>query len=420
MPRLLVSFLLLAAAFTPSLACADWTFGGHVKYQYNYTDYRADDVNAVAGADPARDQGLDLRLKADGVSGPWDAMVHYEFLALDGDSVRVRQSGVPFGPIRPGSVTGLPDDQNSLFDLTSTVTDRDGTVAVQRLDRLAVGYRDGVRTVRFGRQALSWGNGLVFQPLDFINPFAPTAIDKEYKTGADMLYAQRAFAAQTDLQAIIVPRRDAATHDIESRESTYAMKLRLRADGIDIDLLAARHFGDNLAGFGFARGLGGSVWRLDALYSNVKDGDDFWSVVTNLDYSWVWYDRNYYGYVEYFRSGVGESDPARYATPNPALAARIARGELFTLARDYAALGMQVELHPLVNAFGNLIWNLNDGSTFVQVRGVYDWRQNVQLTAGVNMGFGDRGDEFGGIAVPGTNAFVAPGRSLFLRAAYYF
>lgn len=420
MSRLVVSILCLVATSLPSLATADWKFGGHVKYQYTYTDYRADDLNAVLGDDPARDQGLDVRLKADGTAGPWDATVHYELLAAQGDSLDARRRAAALGVVSAGTVTGLPDDRRRLFDLTATVTDRQRVAAVQRLDRLALGYRTDTRSIRFGRQALSWGNGLVFQPLDFINPFSPTAIDKEYKTGDDMLFTQWLLAQGGDLQAIVVPRRDPVTHDLESSQSTYATKLRVRVGEFDVDLVAARHFGDNLVGLGLVRSIGGAVWRLDARYENNKSVSASWSFVTNLDYSWTWKEKNYYGYVEYFRNGVGESDRTDYPTPNPALAARIDRGELFTLARDYAALGLQVELHPLFNVFNNLIRNLNDGSDYFQVRGVYDWRQNVQLIAGVNLGIGDRGDEYGGIPVSGTNAFLAPGRSLFLRAAYYF
>jgi hypothetical protein len=420
MLRLVALVPFVVAAVYPSLAVADWKFGGHVKYQYTYTDYRADDLSAVLGADPAQDQGLDVRLKADGGSGPWDATAHYEFLAAQGDSLAARRRAAALGLPVNGSVTGLPDDRRRLFDLTTTVTERERIAAVQRLDRLAVGYSTGTRSIRFGRQALSWGNGLVFQPLDFINPFAPTAIDKEYKTGDDMLFAQSLLASGGDVQAIAVPRRSPTTHDVASSESTYAVKLRTRARDFDVNIIAARHFGEDLAGFELARSIGGAVWRFDARYDDIKSTGGVWSFVTNVDYSWTWDGKNYYGYAEYFRSGVGERDRARYATPNAALAARIERGELFTLARDYTALGLQIELHPLFNVVNNLIWNLDDGSTFLQVRGIYDWRQNVQLIAGVNIGFGDRGDEYGGIAVAGTNAFVASGRSIYSRAAYYF
>jgi hypothetical protein len=39
--------------------------------------------------------------------------------------------------------------------------------------------------------------------------------------------------------------------------------------------------------------------------------------------------------------------------------------------------------------------------------------------AGVNLPFGDRGDEYGGIAVT-SGAYVAAGRSAYARIAYYF
>lgn len=396
----------------------DWTYGGHAKYQYAYTDYRAGDLNAILGRDPARDHDVDLRLKAAGGRGPWDAAAHYELLAVHGDTLdgrRVAPLALP--GVEAGS--GLPDDRRRLFDLTGTITDRARTAAVHRLDRLSLGYAAGAHSIRVGRQALSWGNGLAFHPLDFVNPFSPIAIDKDYKTGDDMLFTQRALE-RGDVQAIVLPRRDLATRSVESGESTYAAKLRLHLRGFDVDIVGARHFDENLAGLGLVRSIGGAVWRFDALYADIKNGDGAWSFVTNLDYAWIWSGRNLYGYAEYFRNGVGETDPVRYVAPNAALAGRLARGELFTFARDYTALGVQAELHPLFNVFTNLIWNLNDGSAVLQVRGIYDWRQNVQLQAGVNLPYGDRGDEYGGIPLAGTGAFLSPGRSVYLRAAYYF
>ncbi len=319
-----------------------------------------------------------------------------------------------------GTVNGLPDDRRRLFDLTHEITDRNRLAAVQRLDRLSLGYSSARQSLRFGRQAVSWGNGLVFQPLDFVNPFSPIAIDKDYKTGDDMLYGQWLMAGQGDLQAIVLPRRDPVTGRVESSQSSYAVKSRTRHGGFDLDLLAARHYDENLIGAGLVKSLGGAVWRLDVSYTDLANDAGAWSLVTNLDYSWIWGGKNIYGYIEYFRNGVGESDRTGYAAPNAALAARLARGELFTLARDYAALGMQIELAPLVNLYQGLILNLNDGSGFFQVRGVYDWRQNVQLMTGVNLPFGARGDEYGGIPVGVTGTYTVPGRSVYFRAAYYF
>jgi hypothetical protein len=410
---------LVALAAAPVLA-DDEIFGGHIKYQYTHTDYRADDIYAVFGDDPARDHALDLRLKAENRRGPWDFAAHYELLALNGDTLAARRAFAAAGFPFTGTLSGLPDDRRRLFDLTHAFTDRERRAVVHRLDRLSVGYGSTGQTLRFGRQVVSWGNGLVFQPLDFVNPFSPIAIDKDYKTGDDMLYGQWLVGEKDDLQAILLPRRDPATHHVESNQSTYAVKFRARLAGVDVDLLAARHFSENLAGIGIVKSIGGAVWRLDASFTDLDNGDSATSLVTNMDYSWTWGGKNVYGYAEYFRNGVGETDRDKYAVPGAELSARLARGELFALARDYAALGLQVELTPLFNLYINLIANLNDGSKYLQLRGVYDWQQDVQLMAGLNLPSGDRGTEYGGVPVAGSSFFVSSGKSAYLRAAVYF
>ena len=121
-----------------------------------------------------------------------------------------------------------------------------------------------------------------------------------------------------------------------------------------------------------------------------------WSLVTNLDYSWVLFGKNMYGFAEYYRSGFGSARASGYLAADPELTARLARGELYTVGRDYAALGVTVELSPLVNAFATVIQNLNDASRFLQLRGAYDWRQDTQFMAGFNLPDGERGSEYGG------------------------
>lgn len=396
-----------------------WELGGHFKYQLTHTSYRSDDIDAVLGVDPASNHDVDFRLKAERRSGPWEYLAHYELLGVAGDALATRRRSAALGAITTGTASGLPDDRRRWFDLTHALADHERTAAVHRLDRLSLGYSGDAAVLRFGRQVISWGNGLVFHALDFVNPFSPIAIDKDYKTGDDMLYGQWTLDAGADVQAIVLPRRDPLTHELASDRSSYATKLRWRQGEFDLDLIAARHFAESLIGFGVVRSVGGAVWRADASYTDVNRAGGAFSLVTNIDYAWTWGGRNVYGYAEYFRNGVGVTDRALYVAPTAALSERIVRGELFTLARDYVAAGFNVELDPLLNVFANLIWNLNDGSRFFQIRGVYDWRQNLQLMAGINLPAGDRGTEFGGIP-SGSGSYVASGRAIYLRAAYYF
>jgi hypothetical protein len=397
-----------------------WEHGGHLKYQYTYTNYRDADVAAVLGKDPANDQSVDGRLKAEWRGRGFDFSAHYEVLALAGDSVKTRRVLAAAGLLTSGTVSGLPDDRHRLFDLTDDLADASRAAAVQRLDRLSVGYTSGSATLRFGRQAVSWGNGLAFQVLDFVNPFSPLAIDKDYKTGEDMLYGQWQWAGTGDAQLMLLPRRDPLTRDLDHEQASQALKLHARAAGFDVDALAARHYDQTLLGMGLVRSLGGAVWRLDALHTDLPGRDDVWSLVTNIDYSWVLFGKNMYGFAEYYRNGFGSARASGYLAADPELTARLARGELYTVSRDYAALGMQVELSPLVNVFASVIQNLNDASRYLQLRGVYDWRQDTQFMAGINLPDGEAGSEYGGLPTGLPGMLAAPGRTLYIRAAYYF
>jgi len=73
-------------------------------------------------------------------------------------------------------------------------------------------------------QFISWGNGMVFTPVDIFNPFDPAAVDKEYKTGDDMLYGQYLFSNGNDLQGVAVVRRDLRTGGVEGDQSSLAFK----------------------------------------------------------------------------------------------------------------------------------------------------------------------------------------------------
>jgi hypothetical protein len=415
-----------AVSVSPPGRADDVQLGGHAKYQYSLSDSADNDVQALYGDNPANLNQVDVRLKAEKRQGAWDFTVHYEVLAVNGAVLETRRALAAAGLPYPRGVSGLPNDDTRLFNLTWEIADQPRTAAVQRIDRLAVGYGSATWLLRFGRQAVSWGNGLAFQAFDFMNPFSPVTIDKDYKTGDDMLYGQWQSLGQADtpgkldVQAMVVPRRDPVTHAITSDDSSYAVKLRTRAAGFDVDLIAARNYGENLLGAGLAHSVGGAVWRMDLAYTDLASAANDWSLVTNFDYSWTLFDHNMYGFVEYFHSGVGEDSEADYLHPNAALAERLARGELFTLARHYAALGLQLEVTPLANLFANLIQNLDDASRILQLRGVYDWRQNLQLMAGLNLPAGAYGSEYGGIPTPLPGTVLAPGRSVYLRAAYYF
>lgn len=291
---------------------------------------------------------------------------------------------------------------------------------MHRIDRASARYISENFVFRAGRDAVSWGNGLVFQPMDIFNPFSPTAVDKEYKSGDDLVYSQWLYESGNDLQVLLVPRRIAGG-GVESASSSLAVKYHARVKTTDIDLLVAQHYDENLVGVGAASDWGGAVVRTD-LTTSTSSNNTVLSGVANISYSWMWAKHNVSGFAEYYRNGFGQTDgnysPGALASDSP-LISRLSRGELFNIGRDYLVGGLTVELTPRWQFSPTLFWNLNDGSALWQFGASFDWKENATVLFGGIVPSGPQGTEFGGIPLGG-GQFYRPATGVYGRIGYYF
>ncbi|MDH3806118.1 MAG: hypothetical protein OEU90_11695, partial [Gammaproteobacteria bacterium] len=247
--------LLLSCA----VALADdspYDFGGHTKFRLVGQSFPDDSLfRDVIGSDAIDVEG-DLRLNLSTSRGRWSFNSDYQLFALHGDSVQLARE---LGALSSLSADRFPDDQRRLFDLTHIIDDSSQSVSAHRLDRLWVGYTSEKAVVRFGRQALSWGNGLFYSPMDLVNPFDPAAIDTEFKTGDDMLYLQYLRDSGDDVQGAAVFRRDPLSGDVESDQATVALKYHGFLGESEYDVLVAESYGDTVLGVGGVRSIGGAV-----------------------------------------------------------------------------------------------------------------------------------------------------------------
>jgi hypothetical protein len=279
-------------------------------------------------------------------------------------------------------------------------------------------------SLRIGRQALTWGNGLIFNPMDLFNPFPPAAIDRDYKVGDDMAAAQVPVSGIGDVQALYVPRRNPQTDDVEWDQSALAGKLHVAMGTTEVDIMAAKNYEDFVGGIGTTGYLGQAAWRLDATWTKVvgnREGgkDNFLSLVANLDYSWTWGGKNFFGFIEYYFNGLGQDDYEE-AIFDPEIIERISRGNLFVLGKNYLSGQIQVELHPLFSVFLTSINNVGDPSGILQPRAIWDIRQNLQMTFGANVYWGAKGTEYGGFSIPGTDLRTKQLDNAYVWLNYYF
>jgi hypothetical protein len=402
---LALGLMLLAAASRAELLTFD---GGHLKGQYLLNSYPDDSLFRELNGTPMSDINAELRLKIRGGADRWRWQADYQLVSRNGDNYEL---GRQLKGLLPGPPSTL-DDQHRLMDLTHVISEDENSILLHRLDRLHLGYSGDKTVLRVGRQAVSWGNGLIYNPVDFFNPFDPAAVDTEYKTGDDMAYGQYLQDNGNDWQFVSVWRRD-ENEDINQDVNSHALKYHAFIGERELDLLVARHFEDEIYSVGGISNWGGAILRGDLMVTHT-DEDTYASAVANLSYSWVMGGKNTTGVIEYFFNGLGltEGDYDKLSGEQDLLA-RLARGELFTLGRHYLAGGITVEMTPLFHLTPNVFLNLGDNSGLVQLLGQYDWRQNWQILFALNLPFGADGTEFGGLDSPVEDLQLSQGPGLF-------
>jgi hypothetical protein len=419
--RLITAVAGFLLAFPVGAVAGDSSFklSGRISPQLALTTYPDNSEYREIFGDHSVDSAFEARVVLGARRDRWTFEVDYQLIGFYGDSLEfTRDLPEDLRILFPN----LPSDRDRLFDLTHVFVDSGKSAVLQRLDRLAVGYASDHFVVKVGRQAITWGNGLIYTVMDIFNPFDPAAVDREYKTGDDMLYGQYLRSNGDDLQGVMVFRRDPVTGDVEADQNSLAFKYHHTASVSEFDGLVGQHYGDTLAGVGANLSLGGSVWRGDLVVTFTED-DVVPSLVTSLSHSWTWGGKNISGLAEYFFNGFGRNDGCyspECLAESPELLARIVRGEIFTTGRNYLALSATVEVTPLFNLTPNILLNVTDPSALVQLVFQNDLRENLSLLSAFNLPLGADGTEFGGASSGIPGLYLSTGPSASVQLMWYW
>lgn len=424
--------MLLAAVACFSAASArgrnldiDSDRGGKIKAALTAAEFSESSIQSSLAGEQWHTATIDARLKNRTFFSSNVSMdIHYQVTAATGDEPEAeaafaeQYAGVDL-PSFSGTAAG--GDRTALLDMDSLIHNGSDGKIRHRLDRLNIDFQTSSAGITIGRQAVTWGNGLLFNPMDIINPFSPYDQDTDYKTGQDMGYGRLFLESGGDIQLLYAPRRDPSDGDVKFSESSLAAKYHGFVNSMEIDLMAGVHYEDAIVGAGLSGYLKGAAWRTDLVYTAADEDtdDNFASLVANIDYSWTMWDKNLYGFLEFYYSGIGEAD-AQDAYANRDLLERMGRGEVFVTGRKYLGAGLQVELTPLLNLDTTVSASLDDGSCLVQPRVVWSVTQNTEVTAGATSGFGSSNEAYGTISIPGTDLSCDTGTSVYLWWTIYF
>lgn len=411
--RLQLACIALAGSiWTPAASALD--LSARIKWFGTLAWLPEEDVQRRQNGTPAFDDNVDIRLMVRHQAGAFTLLADHATTLVRGDAVSgALISGTPLDQV-------AASDDARLADLTWTLSDGNRHRLLHRFDRLAVQYRSGPWAVTAGRQAVSWGNGLVFQPFDLFNPFAPTTVDQDYKAGDDLLLVERALAAGGGVQLLVVGRRD-----MDGERTADAASAAVKWHGFvgsgELELMAARHYQDRVFGAAGRLPLGGALLRSDLVATRLDNGDWKISGIVNVDYSTLLGGRNLYLFAEYFHNGFGARRLPATPTGYPeALADRLQRGELFSLMRDYVAAGGSLEWHPLWTQALTVIGNLDDGSVLLQTQLTHEPDDHQRLELGLLAPLGRAGEEYGGVPLATDALTTGGGTRVYLRWAWYF
>ena len=373
------------------------------------------DVQNQAIESPSVNSTGDLRMMFRQDAGLFRFQVDYSLILQNGDAIRQQKA----------QDTALDQtvisDGNRWIKATWPIEDGAGDhhQSFHRLDRAAIQYLQGNWNVTLGRQALSWGSGRVFQPMDPFNPFSPTVVDRDYKPGNDLFLVERLFGNGHDMQFLHVVRRNndyRVTNDV----SSTAFKWHGLVRQSEFEVLAAYHYGSGMTGLTLRVPVRGAMIRSDIMASELDGGK--WSVsgIVNADYSFMLGKFNSFVFGEYFYNDLGVSElPHQLSFLPEELAIRIERGEAFNLMRHYTAIGSNVLLHPLIDTSLTLITNLTDTSSLLNLSASYIPSDHQSLQVGWIHPLGRAGDEYGGVPVFGRKLTTGGASRVFLRWLYY-
>ena len=399
--------------------------GGKVKAALTAADYRESSIQSFLAGEEWHTAVIDARLKNRTFFSSNVSMdIHYQVTAAAGDEPKAeaafaeQYAGVDLPAFSGAAAAG---DRTALLDMDSVIHHGSDGKIRHRLDRLNIDFQNASAGVTIGRQAVTWGNGLMFNPMDLINPFSPYDQDTDYKTGQDMVYGRLFLESGGELQLLFAPRRDFSNGDVRFSESSLAAKYHGFVNHMEIDLMAGIHYRDAVVGAGLSGYFKGAAWRTDLVYTAAEEDtdDNFASLIANIDYSWIMWDKNLYGFLEFYYSGIGTAD-AKDAYSNRDLLEKMGRGEVFVTGRTYLGAGLQVELTPLLNVDTTVSASLDDGSCLVQPQVVWGMTRNTEVTAGGTSGFGGSGEAYGNVSIPGTHLSFDTGSSIYLWWTRYF
>jgi len=176
--------------------------------------------------------GSRLRLRAEYDEGPFQAE-----LSGNGDFLFTNHPQSPaFAPLYASRI------RNRLLSM-ETIQDHGDYLIRGDIHRFNAAYKGADFHLTLGRQAISWGEGRLLNPMDLITPVGPLIQDLEDVPGADAINTSYFFNSYDSIQLVIAPYTRSDERDLgrlRSQDSTAIIRYKGTFGNLDMVFLGGR------------------------------------------------------------------------------------------------------------------------------------------------------------------------------------
>ncbi|MCK4864480.1 MAG: hypothetical protein KAT06_03555 [Gammaproteobacteria bacterium] len=220
------------------------------------------------------------------------------------------------------------------------------------VDRAVYKQRYKKMTFAFGRQAIDFGSGRFWQPLNVFGSFAPTDLDTDYKPGIDAARLDWFTSDFSSLSAVYA----FSPNDNENIKKTTNAALHYRSqvgEQSEYALLAATIIDKNIIGASFESSWSGMGWRIEGAHYNDSQTNEnslFW--IAGVDYQFA---NDTLLTAEWYENSRGASSVAALSNTNLLTDALIKYGLQQQLSQRVFGLSINKEFTPLLNGAYTLL-----------------------------------------------------------------
>ena len=300
-----------------------------------------------------------------------------------------------------GVNTGVGLTAPELLSMTAQIVSGPSFGLRFRVDRALVRADLGPVRLTVGRQAITFGQGQLFTPMDLVAPFNPAVLDQSYKPGVDAFRGDVFLGMSGQISAVVAYLGEESLGETgvpdggdpeppELADVALALHGQGTAGTVDLGGFVGAVYGDFVGGVSVYAPIGPV-----GLY-----GDVTLTVVTEEEP--MVYPRAVVGVVlrptttttlmvEVYGQRFGTDTKSEYLLTS--MSERYQRGELWLAGHLYASVLLAQEITPLVSASALVVANLLDPSALLMGSVSWSVASNADLAAGVQMGVGKRPDE---------------------------